>query len=71
MKIKITSCLPPDAARRLRRAAKKYCDSDDRYHNGFTHVGIKTYAPLFVEDPHNVARHMMVCAGTTFNYEIK
>ena len=75
MMIKITSKLQKNAAQRLRRAAERYAErysEDDCYHtNAFTHVDRNTCMPLHsLRDPHSVARHMMVCAGVTFDYEI-
>lgn len=80
MQIRITSRLSANASRRLRRQAN--VDILNDYQPSFAHCGKNTYTVIeaddfgeYIEyderlDAHNVARHMMVAAGQTFDYEI-
>lgn len=64
MQIRITSQLTKSQQQRLRRG-----NSDV---DAYVHRGPNLYEPI-TDDPyelHQVARHMMVRAGTTFEYEV-
>jgi len=75
--IKITSKLSRETLRRLRNAASRYDERDDRSTVSFTHLDRLLYAPRMPQyrddvmpDLHDVARHMMAVAGVTFDYEV-
>ena len=61
--IRITSKLSKSQNQRLLRAG-------DKPSSKFTHCGTKLYLSCCDESEHDIARHMMVVAGTTFEYEI-
>ena len=74
--IHITSKLSKSETRHLRRAAQRYeslplPSKNNTDYLAFGHFARNAYAPL-VEgvSEHDVARRMMVIAGTTFEYEI-
>ena len=77
MAIKITSKLSKNQRTRLYRAAQKY-ESEMTPSHDKTFMKIDSqkncYAPMFTLpcgiSEHDIARHMMVCAKTTFDYEI-
>ena len=76
--IKITSPLSQNQRQRLYRAAMRYEHDFGIFGNFTEHAFGKSdhhkncYFALLPEpvSEHNVARHMMVVAGTTFRYEI-
>jgi hypothetical protein len=72
--IKITDKLTATQHAKLRRQAKFYTETDNTYDRAYRRVGRALYEPLGSLPPsvteHDIARHMMVSAGVTFNYEI-
>lgn len=80
MNITITSRLTPSNGSRLRRAAAKCWMNFDGDQNAFCKVSAakNTYSPIRemeergmnISHAHAVARHMMVVAGQTFDYEL-
>ena len=73
---KITSTLTPAQSQRLRRAAQYYYDKftssyEPLPQGAFKRVGRNLYTALDeTVNIHQVARHAMVVAGRTFDYEI-
>ena len=77
MTIKITSKLSSRANRELRAVAKAQFEKGPTSMRAFIHMDRSTYAALIEPDgetelqqAHEVARYMMVCAGETFDYEV-
>jgi len=71
---KIISKLTPAESQRLRRYSKYVANSPANLHpqRAFVWVARNTYRPLYEEvSVHEAARHAMVVAGRTFDYEIK
>jgi hypothetical protein len=67
---KITSKLTPAQAQRLRKASEQVKGKGFLSGLDFVHVDEDTYAGLDDVNVHEVARHAMVVAGTTFDYEV-